>query len=90
MAQIPTIEDFLAFRRELLDNLNEIKVIVSSTRQPAPEKRWLKSADIKQLLQISHGTLQRLRDTNQIKFKRIGEGTILYDRIEIERMISEK
>jgi hypothetical protein len=47
-----------------------------------PPKRWLKSREVRKLLNISGGTLQTLRNTGQLPFKRVG-GLMFYDAAEI-------
>jgi len=51
-----------------------------------PPKRWLKSHEVKKMLQISYSTLQMLRNTGKIPYTRIG-GLIYYDAAEIERIL---
>jgi hypothetical protein len=47
-------------------------------KQTAQEKQWLKSGEVRKLLQISPGTLQHLRDTGQLPFTKPG-GIIYYE-----------
>ena len=58
-AHIVTTEDLIHFKRELLE---DIKAIVNNT--PSEAKRWLRSPEVRQLLDISPGTLQNLRINN--------------------------
>jgi hypothetical protein len=51
-----------------------------------PPKRWLKSHEVKKILGISPGTLQSLRDTGKIPFKKVG-GLIYYDASEIDTLL---
>ena len=51
-----------------------------------PPKRWLKSHEVKKMLQISYSTLQMLRNTGKMPYTRIG-GLIYYDAAEIERIL---
>ena len=46
--------------------------------QPAlPQRPWLKSHEVRRLLKISHGTLQHLRDSGQLKFSKVGGDYVL-------------
>lgn len=69
------------FRRSLLD---EMKMLFRSGAT-AVEKQWMKSAEVKQLLDISHGKLQTMRNSRVITFTKVG-GTIYYSRDDIEEM----
>jgi hypothetical protein len=55
-----------------------------------PAKRWLKSVEIRKLLNISPGTLQTLRNNGKLPFSKIG-GLIYYDAHEIDQiLVSQK
>lgn len=69
------------FRKQLL---SEIRMALHEKFNP-PQKKWLKSADVKKLLGISHGTLQTLRNNGRLPFTRIG-GVIYYPLEELEKM----
>lgn len=70
-----------------LELLREIKKLAGN--QPAlPPRPWLKSHEVRRLLQISHGTLQHLRDSGKLKFSKVG-GIMFYDVRDIEEMIKD-
>lgn len=70
------------------DLLREIKKLAGN--QPAlPPRPWLKSHEVRRLLKISHGTLQHLRDSGQLKFSKVG-GIMFYDVRDIEEMMKFK
>jgi len=61
------------------------KVLVAP---PTPlQKPWLKSHEVRKLLKISHGTLQHLRDSGQLKFSKVG-GIIFYEVKDVEEMMN--
>ena len=77
-----TMGDLTSLKIELLREMR--KMVVS---QPAPlQKKYLKSHEVRKLLKISHGTLQHLRDSGQLKFSKVG-GIMFYDIKEIEKMM---
>lgn len=80
MAEIVTLEKFNDFENRIFKELEELK------QTSTTDNRWLKSSDVKDLLGISHGKLQDLRDRGLIPFTKLG-GVIFYDRIEIEKML---
>jgi excisionase family DNA binding protein len=55
--------------------------------QPSPDA-WLSNEDVCKLLKISLRKLQRLRDTGEIEFHRVGR-KILYKRTEVEVIITK-
>lgn len=64
--------------RRLEDLLNEIKQIVQPGQsQP---KKWLKSSEVRKMLNISPGTLQNLRINGILRFTKIG--SIIYYKLE--------
>ena len=65
--EIITMEDLEAFRVRLLDDIKALLKPVSYA-----EKKWLKSAEVRKLLGISHGTLQNLRIKGTIPYRKIG------------------
>lgn len=71
------------FRKQLL---NEIRQIVKENASPSV-KKWLKSAEVKKMLDISHGKLQTMRKSGIITFSKIG-GAIYYDPHDIDKMFN--
>ncbi|MCD8739313.1 helix-turn-helix domain-containing protein [Mucilaginibacter roseus] len=82
--QILTIGDMEDFKNDVLQ---ELKQIIKDYISGAPGKKWLKSAEVKKLLGISHGFLQSLRDSGVLPFTKIG-GSIYYDYEDITFMMT--
>ena len=80
--QVVTKRDLLNFGNLLL---SEIK---NSKTTETPTKQWLKSAEVRELLKISPGTLQNLRINGTLKYKRIG-GIIYYNYEDIEKILEK-
>ncbi len=78
-----TTDDLREFKIELLD---DIKKLLSKTTY-GETKKWLKSYEVRELLNISPGTLQHLRVNGTIPFTKIG-GTIFYDYEEIQQLMN--
>ena len=51
-------------------------------------KRYLRSSEVRKMLNISPGTLQNLRISNKLPFTRLGT-TIFYDYEEIIKILEE-
>jgi hypothetical protein len=64
--------------RRLEDLLKEIKQLIQPGQsQP---KKWLKSSEVRKMLNISPGTLQNLRINGTLRFTKIG--SIMYYKLE--------
>jgi hypothetical protein len=83
-ATIITVEDLLEFKIDLLE---KIKKIVES-QNTASIKKWLKSTEVRKLLNISPGTLQNLRINGTLAYTKIG-GTIYYANQDIDKLLEQ-
>jgi hypothetical protein len=82
-AEIITTDDLREFKIELLDDIK--KLITISNGQP--QKKWLKSPEVRKFLNISPGTLQNLRINGTLPFTRMG-GVIYYDTEDITKILT--
>ncbi len=83
-ANIVTTDDLQDFKIELLDEFKNLL-----TRQSQGKlKRYLKSNEVMELLQISPGTLQNLRINGTLPYTKIG-GIIFYDAEEIQKVMTD-
>lgn len=82
--QIVTLSDLEEFKTDLLLS---IKALLSEGRSHQ-QKKWLKSYEVKKLLNISTGTLQTLRSNGTLPYSKIG-GIIYYDVDEIDMLIEK-
>ncbi|WP_412476168.1 helix-turn-helix domain-containing protein [Flavobacterium sp. TBRC 19031] len=80
--EVITREDLNEFRSLLL---NDIKELLKPNIQPA--KQWLKSKEVRKLLNISPGTLQTLRINKTLSYTKIG-GILYYNNADIEKLLS--
>jgi hypothetical protein len=77
-ATILTVEDLQEFKKELFDELQKI-LSGNSIHKP---KKWLKSQEVREMLDISPGTLQNLRVSGTLPFTKMGNALYyLYDDI---------
>lgn len=84
-ALIITTDDLQEFKIELLE---EIRAIVTE-QNTATTKKWLKSSEVRKMLNISPGTLQTLRINSTLPYTKIG-GTNYYNFHDIEKLLSKK
>ena len=80
--QIITIEDLNEFRSLLL---NDLKEFIQPQSQQI--KQWLKSNEVRKLLNISSGTLQNLRINGTLTYTKIG-GIMYYSYSDIEKVLN--
>ena len=80
--EIITKDDLNDFRLTLL---NDLKEIIQS--KPQQTKQWLKSNEVRKLLNISPGTLQNLRINGTLSYTKIG-GIMYYDNTDIEKLLN--
>jgi uncharacterized membrane-anchored protein YjiN (DUF445 family) len=79
---IITTDDLRNFKMELLDDIKKIL-----TKQASGTlKKYLKSSEVMELLQISPGTLQNLRINGTLPFSKMG-GIIYYDSEDIQKVM---
>jgi len=81
---ILTTDDLYDFKLELLGELKKLL----QEKAPTTIKKYLKSAEVMEMLQISPGTLQNLRINGTLPYTKIG-GIILYEYEEILRILQE-
>lgn len=79
-----TKEDLYNFKAELIE---EIKGVLKANS--SDQKLWLRSAEVRDLLKISNGTLQNLRVNGSLSYTRLG-GTLYYSYEDIAKMLEDK
>ncbi|HXS36940.1 MAG TPA: helix-turn-helix domain-containing protein [Flavipsychrobacter sp.] len=84
--QLLTVEDLAQFKTELLE---EFKTLLKGNGSNGLNKKWLKSNEVRKLLDISPGTLQNMRVNGTLPFTKIG-GVIYYDQDDIQKMFLSK
>jgi len=81
--ELITREDLQQFKTELL---TEFQTIISKTKT-LPQSKWLKSAQVRELLKISPGTLLTLRVNGHLRYTKLG-GSFYYQYEDIELMLA--
>ncbi len=84
--------------------LKQLKVFISQNKFPnqedeirqlfkehngEPSKKWLKSYEVRKILNISPGTLQNLRLNGTLPYTKIG-GVMYYDYADIQEMLQSR
>lgn len=79
-----TKEDLDLFKKELLNEL-----LIALKRQPQKTEQWLRTAEVRKILNVSPNTLQRLRIKGVLKFTKVGS-TFFYNAGDIQKMLEGK
>lgn len=82
--EVITKEDLNEFRQLLIADLSTLLEIKPQQQQ----KKWLKSNEVRELLNISPGTLQNLRINGTLTYTRVG-GIIFYESAHIDKLLNE-
>ncbi|UMQ41639.1 helix-turn-helix domain-containing protein [Chryseobacterium sp. Y16C] len=80
---IVTKEDLKQLKKELLD---EIKHLLENSTPI--QKQWLRSSEVRKLLNISSGTLQTLRINGTLTYSKIG-GSLFYSYKDIQKLLEQ-
>ena len=79
--ELITKEDLKNLKTEML---NEIRQLIRPGQ--SENRQWLKSADVRKLLNISPGTLQNLRINGTLQYTKIG-GIMYYKMEDITKLL---
>jgi hypothetical protein len=80
--EVITKDDLQQLKQEIINSLASL--VQGKNTNP----QWLKSAQVREMLTISAGTLQSYREKGILPYTRIGE-TIFYDRNDIEQILND-
>lgn len=80
--ELVTVDDLQSFKKEILA---EISTLLEGKTKP---KKWLRSANVKDMLNISDGTLQTLRVNGTLPFTKMGK-TIYYEYDDVVRILNQ-
>ncbi|MEM6813795.1 MAG: helix-turn-helix domain-containing protein [Bacteroidota bacterium] len=83
-ANIITSEDLRDFKEELLVEFKQLLTEANGN----PNKKYLRSREVRKLLKISPGTLQNLRVNGHLPYTKIG-GVIYYDAEDLKKMLED-
>lgn len=80
---IITKEDLQQFKVELLEGIKEL--LHGKTTE---QKLWLRTSEVKKLLNISSGSLQNLRINGTLSYSKV-VGTLYYNYKDIEKLLTD-
>lgn len=82
--QLVTLADLEKFKEQMLSEMRRLLAGGGTLHS----KQWLKSREVRKLLDVSPGKLHAMRASRQLSFMRIG-GVIYYDRVDIDKMFEK-
>lgn len=78
-----TREDLEKFKTELFA---ELRTMQPAAAEQSAKRKWLRSAEVRERLNISPGNLQNLRISGQLRFSKVGSMTF-YKSEDIEKLL---
>lgn len=79
-----TTDDLMDFKIELMESIKELL----SKQAKGTLKRYIRSSEVMEMLQISSGTLQNLRVNGTLPYTRMGS-TLFYDTEDIQEIMKK-
>ena len=89
MEEIITKEDLRQFGLQLLDKMRIIVLESTHVQTELAQPQWLKSKAVKKLLDISAGSVQNLRVTQKVRFKKV-LGSYYYNKEDLQKLFNDE
>ncbi|KQB43862.1 hypothetical protein RCH33_352 [Flavobacterium daejeonense] len=89
MGEIVTKEDLRQFGILLIDSMRTIIQENNNDKTETLELEWLKSKAVRKLLDISAGSVQNLRMTQKVRFKKV-LGSYYYNKNDLLKLFKDE
>ena len=89
MSDIITKDDLRQFGLLLIGEVRKIIESADSTEKDAIHPEWLKSRAVRKLMDMSPGSLQNLRETGKVRFKKV-LGSYYYNKTDLMNLFNEE
>lgn len=89
MEEVVTKDDLRQFGLLLIDKIRIMMQDGSSIQKESAEPVWLKSKSVRKLLDISAGTVQNLRTTQKVRYKKV-LGSYYYNKEDLQKLFSDE
>lgn len=89
MENAMTKDDLRQFRLLLLQEIREMITAEKGTAEEEVEIEWLRSKAVREILNISPNTLQNLRVSGAIRFRKV-MGSYYYNKSDLMNLFKEK
>jgi hypothetical protein len=88
MSDIVTKDDLRQFGLLLINDIRKIIDESQTNEKDALDPEWLKSRVVRKLMDMSPGSLQNLRVTGKVRFKKV-LGSYYYNKEDLSNLFSE-
>ena len=88
MNEIVTKDDLRQFGLLLVDKIEAVFKDKDSRRKETLEPEWLKSKAVRKLLDISAGSVQNLRTSQKVRFKKV-LGSYYYNKEDLQKLFDD-
>lgn len=88
MNEIVTKEDLRQFGLLLVDKIQAVFKDKDSGRKETLEPEWIKSKSVRKLLDISAGSVQTLRTSQKVRFKKV-LGSYYYNKEDLQKLFDD-
>lgn len=89
MSEIVTKEDLMQFGMQIIEAVRSQLKEINRERQVIEEPEWLKSKAVRKMLDISAGSVQNLRLSNRIRFKKV-LGSYYYSKTDLQKLFTDE
>lgn len=88
MSEIVTKEDLRQFGLLLVDKIQAVFYEMNYRQKEPLEPEWLKSKAVRKLLDISAGSVQNLRTSQKVRFKKV-LGSYYYNKEDLRKLFDD-
>ena len=89
MSDIVTKDDLRQFGLLLINDIRKIVEKAEAIEKDTINPEWLKSRSARKLMDMSPGSLQNLRVTGKVRFKKV-LGSYYYNKTDLMNLVSEE
>lgn len=89
MSEAVTKEDLRQFSLLLFDKIESLFKNTNLVKNHTDDPEWLKSKAVRKLLDISAGSVQNLRMTQKVRFKKV-LGSYYYNKEDLIKLFSDE
>ncbi|KRD09192.1 hypothetical protein ASE21_14845 [Flavobacterium sp. Root901] len=84
-----TKEDLRQFGLLLQDKMQQLFLQLNCSQNESVEPQWLKSKAVRKLLDISAGSVQNLRISHKVRFRKV-LGSYYYNREDLQKLFDDE
>lgn len=89
MNEMITKEDLRQFGLELLGNIRTLITQAKEVQGEVVEQEWIKSKQVRKFMDMSPGSVQNLRVTQKVRFKKV-LGSYYYNKVDLLKLFTDE